>query len=168
MSIYICNKFDSHATLPLRVGPPELGLIEAVDTLCAVLLNQTACAVSTAPGTDSPAFILTQDLPSEPAAPPPPPPLEVRRRDNPIPALISDVVIIICHIWRRETERMGKRATNIPFQTSLSACGGRTAVCRRHDRSNCDDWRCLNTHLLVFCSTSRPGFYSYWLPAGNL
>ncbi len=108
-------RLNLHAALPLGVGPPELGLIEAVDALCAVLLNQTAFAASTTPAACSPGGIPTQGPPfSEPAAlpPPPPPPLDVFLRDNPLsPALISDVIVIICHICKRETERMGKRAT---------------------------------------------------------
>lgn len=112
-TIGICDELNLHATLSLGVGSPELGLVEAVDTLRAVLLYQTAFAVSTAPGANSPGRKPTQNLPfPEPVALPPPlpppPPLDVFLRDNPLsPALISDVIVIICHIWRREIEEDG-------------------------------------------------------------
>lgn len=46
-------KSDLHAALFLGVGPAELGLIQAIDAIAAVLLYEAACADPTAPGADS-------------------------------------------------------------------------------------------------------------------
>lgn len=98
----ICDGLHSHAALPLGVWPPELGLIQAVDAFGTVLFHQAAFAASTAPRTHSSTSILTQHLPfPEPVAlaPPSPPALDAFLRDNPLgPALISDVIVIICYI----------------------------------------------------------------------
>lgn len=113
-----CVWFNLHATLSLGVGSPELGLIQAIGTLCTVLLYQTAFAPSTAPGSNTPGCISTQYLPfSEPAAPPPPPPppLDVFLRGNPLsPALISVVVVVVViirDVCNHRAEKLGKKAT---------------------------------------------------------
>lgn len=105
------SKCCLHAALPLGVGTAKLRLVEAVDTLSTVILNQTALAGSAAPGTDSSNRITGKNLPFfEPVAPSPPPspPLDGFLRDDPLrPALISEVIVIVCHIWRQETQMMG-------------------------------------------------------------
>lgn len=114
--------------------------------------------MSTAPRSNSPHCVLTQDLPFfEPSAPSPypPPPLDVFLRDSPLsPALITDFVLVISHIWRWETQSMGKRPTNITFQRSLSECvetyfNARASGCRTCDVSSSSDWTCIITYTLA-------------------
>ena len=63
---------NSHAALPLGVGPSKFGLIQAVHTLGAVHLYETAFAALAAPGAGSHAPKSPHDLPlSKLVAPPP-------------------------------------------------------------------------------------------------
>lgn len=101
---------NSHAALPLGVGPAKLGLVQAVDALAAVLLHQAALAAAAAARADAADRVAAQDLPLlEPVAPPPAPPplLDAFLREDPLrPAFVGELVVIH-HIWSRGTRAMG-------------------------------------------------------------
>lgn len=130
-----------HAALPLGVGPAKLGLVQAVDALSAVLHHHTALAVPAAPRADTSDGVAAHDLPlPEPLAssPAPPPLLDGFLREDPLrPALVGELVVVVHHIWSRETHAMGwesNGAAALPFQSSvweLWADAGHLSVCER-------------------------------------
>lgn len=104
----LCDECHLHAALPLGVGPAKLGLVEAVDALGAVLLHQAALAAAAAAGAHPAGRVASQHrlFNEHVALGPPPPPLDVFLRDDPLsPALISEVVVVVCHIWRQRGRR---------------------------------------------------------------
>ena len=69
----------SRATLLLGVGPPELGLVQAVGARAAVLLHPAAPAHPAAAGADAAPF---------------PPPLDSALRGLPLSALLAGAILV--------------------------------------------------------------------------